>query len=68
MKILTGSQIIDSMVEGLATLGAGKGGETFVNPMTDILISLFKDKECDDVIAKANKLFCTDCQPERLNV
>lgn len=57
MKSLTSSQIIDLVVEGLAALGGGKGGESFITPMTDILISLFADKECDDVIAIVDKLF-----------
>ena len=44
MKSLTGSQIIDLVVEGLAALGGSKGGVTFVSSMTDILISVLKDK------------------------
>jgi len=50
MKSLTGKQILDLVVEGLASLGHGRRGDSF-------LFNLFEQKEFVDVIAILDKLY-----------
>ena len=57
MKSLTGNQISDLVVEGLASLGHGRRGDSFVSAITDILFNLFEQKEFVDVIAILDKLY-----------
>ena len=57
MKRLTGNQISDLVVEGLASLGHGRRGDSFVSAITHILFHLFEQKEFVDVIAILDKLY-----------
>ena len=57
MKSLTANQICDLVVEGLASLGRGTRGDSFVSAITGIMFNLFEQKEFVDVIAILDKLY-----------
>ena len=57
MESLTADQITDLVVEGLASLGRNKRGDSFVSTVTDILCNMFEKKEVLDVIAVVDKLY-----------
>ena len=57
MKSLAVSQISYLIVEGLASLGRGKRGDSFVTAVIDVLVAVFEQQECEDVIAILDKLY-----------
>ena len=50
MKSLTGNQILDLEVEGLASLGHGRRGDSFVSAITDILFTEVVSHTCPPTI------------------
>ena len=57
MECLAANQVSDLVVEGLASLGRDKRGDSFESVITDILCNLFQKIEFVDVIAIVDKLY-----------
>ena len=57
MKSLSPNQIGDLIIEGLASLGGGISGTSFVTDVSDVLVAFFEKLEYADVLGILDKLY-----------
>ena len=57
MKSLSPNQIGDLVIEGLASLGGGRSGTSFVTDVSDVLVAFLEKLEYGDVLDIVDKLY-----------